>query len=91
MIDATRTPALTRLLHAVDCSHHRGCATCRNQRIKGSKKTETVCSTCAVGWALRKDGSNKICGAHLFAAAAWQQPAAVARCLCMPAAHHQHQ
>lgn len=45
-------------------SDRRGCSTCRNQRIKGSKKTETVCSTCAAGWSLRKDGSNKICGAH---------------------------
>jgi hypothetical protein len=57
----------------LDCSRvHRGCATCRNQRIKGTRRTEMVCSTCATGWQLRKDGLSKTCG-ELQADAATQE------------------
>jgi hypothetical protein len=53
------------LQRTLDCTRtHRACKTCRNQRIKGTKKTETVCSTCESGWRLRRSGTGalKTCG-----------------------------
>jgi len=53
------------LQRALDCTKtHKACLTCRNQRIKGTKKTETVCSTCKAGWRLRLTGTGalKTCG-----------------------------
>jgi hypothetical protein len=60
------------LQRTLDCTKvHRACSACRNQRIKGTKKTETVCSTCSLGWRLRKDGSGKLktCGGSSHPAA----------------------
>lgn len=35
------------LQQRLDCTRvHRGCSTCRSQRIKGSVKTELVCQQC---------------------------------------------
>lgn len=41
---------------------HPACSSCRNQRIAGTRRTEMVCSVCATGWRLRRDGKGKICG-----------------------------
>lgn len=61
---AAETGGQRRLLQQrLDCTRvHRACGSCRNQRIKGSTKTETVCSACVGGWRLRKDGLSKTCG-----------------------------
>jgi hypothetical protein len=45
---------------------HKACSTCRNQRVPGTKKTETLCSACKAGWKLRRDGKSKTCGAILY-------------------------
>jgi len=50
---------------ALDCTRvHRACNVCRNQRIPGTKRTDTVCSSCRPGWRLRRDGKYKTCGAQ---------------------------
>jgi hypothetical protein len=49
-----------------ECSKvHRACVSCRNQRVKGTKKTENVCTACSTGWRLRKDGVSKTCGEYI--------------------------
>lgn len=38
------------------------CSKCRNQRITGTRNSELVCTTCASGYKLRRDGISKTCG-----------------------------
>lgn len=62
LVEEEEAAGRSLLQRTLDCSKvHRACQTCRNQRIKGTKKTETVCSTCKTGWRLVKS-NNKACG-----------------------------
>ncbi|KAF8059701.1 hypothetical protein HT031_005109 [Scenedesmus sp. PABB004] len=44
-----------------NCTTIANCATCRNQRVAGTKRSEVVCVSCAVGYRLRRDGILKTC------------------------------
>jgi hypothetical protein len=54
LLQAAKSPNCTRIdVH---------CATCRNQRVPGTRRSELVCATCESGYRLRRDGISKTCG-----------------------------
>ncbi|KAF8055660.1 Scube1 [Scenedesmus sp. PABB004] len=55
-------PARELLQAKPDCTRvNAACTACRNQRIPGTRRSELVCSTCATGYRLRRDGASKTC------------------------------